>query len=310
MTTSFIVRHDPGSIVPARTVPDAVHELLTNGWTRLQYGTIAHQFDSLVRSLTSITEDPDRDRYVVNDEIELDSDGENDIGLIIKPRGGIKHRPRPDEITENRLAYDDTKFTFHYKQRLLGYYGRHPGLIERHAGFFLEVARMHDETSLLGLLIAQEIDRQMPGYDFVERMKQAWFDNLLRLLRYLCDGDVPNIAKGHRDKCFITIHPGSDRGGFWLLDAHGHIIADAGETARDSVPIFLSRKAWEITRGRLRGVVHGVRDTTFGSIAGRTPRHTAVCFMHAEVRADERCWAKANIDQLNVPSYVRQFEMS
>jgi isopenicillin N synthase-like dioxygenase len=169
---------------------------------------------------------------------------------------------------------------------------------------------MHDEASLLALEIAEEMDRQMPGYAFSQRMQRVWNENLLRLLRYLCDGDVPNIAQRHRDKSFLTIHIGSDRGGLWLADNRDTILADAGETQTDSVLIFLSRKAWEITRGTLKGIIHGVRDTTFPSLLGRMPRHTAVGFFHAEVSGDERAWAAEHMHELSIPEHVKRFELS
>ena len=124
------------------------------------------------------------------------------------------------------------------------------------------------------------------------------------------DGDVPNIAQRHRDKSFLTIHIGSDRGGLWLADNRDTILADAGETQTDSVLIFLSRKAWEITRGTLKGIIHGVRDTTFPSLLGRMPRHTAVGFFHAEVSGDERAWAAEHMHELSIPEHVKRFELS
>lgn len=297
-------------IVPAYSIEEAAQNLLRDGWTRLSYGTLSRQFNPVIKTLRAITEDPERHLYEIRDARELDADGEQDLGLIIKPKGGTKTRPRKDEIAEGRLTYDDTKFTYQHKQRILGYYARHPGLIEKHPEFFLHTARMHDEASLLALEIAEEMDKQMPGYAFAQRMQKTWSKNLLRLLRYLCDGDVPNIAQRHRDKSFLTIHIGSDRGGLWLADNKDAILADAGETQTDSVLIFLSRKAWEITRGNLKGIVHGVRDTTFTNLLGRMPRHTAVGFFHAEVEDDERAWADEHMHELTIPDHVKKFEMS
>lgn len=295
------------SITPARDIGEAVSNLLRNGWTRLEYPAVARGFTSIIESFTSMTNDPDRHHYAVTDRRELDADGEPDIGLIEKAKGQRKPNPRPDEIAEGRTRYDSTKFTHHFKPRLLGYLGRVPGAIDRHAQFFLENARMYGELVLIMQEVAEEMDRQMPGYSFAARFNACNHQHVLRLLRYLCDGP-PEIALAHRDQCFLTAHPRSDRSGpLWLLDSNGTIIEDAEETRDDSILLFLGRKAWEVTRGKLQGVPHGVKDRLCNAGTLRTPRHTAVAFSHVDRTAADLAFFKENASALTFPPQLKEW---
>ena len=297
-------------IVPAQDVGEAVHNMLERGWTRLEYPSISRRFEQLVSSFIAMISDEARDQYVITDPRELDADGEPDLGLMFKAKGQLKPQPRPDEIAEGRLRYDSTKAVHHFNPRLLAYLGRTPGIIEKHAEFFLESARLHAATALLVIELAEEMDRRMPGYDFAGRVRMMETVHKSRLLHYECDGPTQEIATRHRDKCFITPHVRSSRGGLWLVDSEDTIVPDAEETRANSVLLFFGRHAWEITRGRLKGIVHGVKDTTFGDLIGRTPRQTLVSFMHAHTTAEDRAWAKDNMSQLNIPAHVERFAQS
>ncbi len=298
----------PIPIEHATNLKDAVGILLKNGWCRLEYTTLSRQFDPVIEQFIKLTEDPKRERYLVEHPREID-DGEPYLGLMQSTKGELKKNPRRDEIAEGRLRHDETKFKFHANNRLLGHYGR-SGLIREHQKFLLEVMRMHGEAMLLGQDVAEELDRQLPGYNFLERMLETEHMCLTRLLRYMCDGKSPGIATRHRDKDFLTIHTRSDRGGLWLADNRDMIIADAEETRANSVLIFFGRKAWEITRGRLKGIIHGVRDLTFDDMIGRMPRHTAVSFLHASVKADELAWADDHMNQLQIPPHIDRFGLA
>lgn len=297
------------SIVPAKDVGEATYNLLRNGWTRLEYPTLSRRFEPVVATFIGLTNDPDRGRYLVKHHREID-DGEPYLGLMESTKGQLKSKPRKDEIAENRLRYDETKFKFHLNNRLLGHYGKIPGLIEAHHEFLLQLSRMHSEAIVLGLDIAEELDRQLPGYGFFERMLMAEQAALSRLLRYMCDGESPGIATRHRDKDFLTIHERSDRGGLWLADNNDMIIPDAQETLANSVLLFFGRKAWEITRGKLKGIVHGVRDLTFHDLTRRMPRHTAVTFLHAHVSKEEQAWADDHMSDLTIHPHVDRFGLA
>lgn len=294
-------------IVPAQDIGEAVHNMLERGWTRLEYPSISRRFEQLVSSFIAMIGDEMRDQYVITDTRELDTDGEPDLGLIFKAKGQVKPRPRPDEIAEGRLRYDSTKAVHHYNPRLLAYLGRTPGVLEKHAEFFLESARLHASTVLLVIELAEEMDRRMPGYGFADRVRMMEWEHKSRLLHYECDGPTQEIATRHRDKCFITPHARSSRGGLWLVDNRDTIVPDAEETRANSVLLFFSRQAWEITRGKLKGIVHGVKDTTFNDLVGRTPRQTLVSFVKAHTTEEDRAWAKDNMSQLNIPAHVDRF---
>ncbi|MEI7719599.1 MAG: hypothetical protein WCI89_00075 [bacterium] len=181
--------------------------------------------------------------------------------------------------------------------------------MQEQAKFFSALSITQGQCVLLGYELAEQLDRLMPDYNFVQRMHEAEGASRLRLLRYLCDGERPGIAQRHRDQCFITIHIRSDRPQLWLANrGNTQIIEDAQETRDDSVLIFLGRKAWEITRGDLDGIVHGVLDPTFGE-TGRPPRHTVVSFLHASVSQAEREWGEENMPRLAIPSFVSDYGM-
>lgn len=294
-------------IVPAEDVGEAVHNMLAHGWTRLEYPSISRRFEQLISSFITMINDEMRNQYVISDARELDGDGEPDLGLIFKAKGQLKLNPRPDEIAEGRLRYDSTKAVHHFNPRLLAYLGRTSGVIEKHAEFFLESARLHAATVLLVIELAEEMDRRMPGYNFAERVRMMEYEHKSRLLHYLCDGPTQAIATRHRDKCFITPHARSSRGGLWLVDSKDMIVPDAEETRANSILLFFSRQAWEITRGKLKGIVHGVKDTTFDDLVGRTPRQTLVSFVKAHTTDEDRAWAKDNMSQLNIPAHVNRF---
>lgn len=294
-------------IVPAKDVGEAVHNLLRSGWTRLEYPTLSRRFETLASTFTAMTNDERRCDYVVPDARELDRQSEPDLGLIENAKGQLKLKPRADEIAEQRLRYDSTKFKHQFKPRLLGYLGRYPGRVERHAEFFLDNARMYGEATLLLLEITEELDRRLPGYRFVERVREADHHHLLRQLRYLCDGPTPDIAMGHRDQDFITIHNRSDRGGLWVVDNDGNIIAEVEETSANSILIFFGRKAWQMTRGKLQGIMHGAKDITFSDLTGRMPRQTSVFFGHVCETDEESTFLHNNASKLVFPDHVKRW---
>ncbi len=293
-------------IVAAKDIGEAVHNLLKNGWTRLECESLARTFDPVIATFIDVTKDADRKRFVVDARRELDADNEPDLGLFLREKGHPKLKPRQDEIAEGRLTYDDTKFVYHHRPRVLGYYSRIPGLIERHVEFFAHISRMHGESQLLIHEIAEELDRQFPGFGLYERSLEGEWKTVTRLLRYLCDGPSPKMANRHRDQDFITIQQRSDRLGLWLADNNNVIQPSAEETRTDSVLIFFGRKAWAMTKGRLKGIVHGVTDTMFHDEV-RKPRHTAVSFGHAILRPDEEAWGAENANQLRLPKHVDEY---
>ena len=295
----------------ARTLDEAAVNLLEYGYTRLQSRTLPRRVPTLSRRFATITEDMRRQLLVISHPREQHADGTNDLGFREVRRGDIKHNPRPDEIAEGRTEYDETKVVFHYNGRALGYWsGRGVGGLLREQGeFFSECGLIQGECVLLGYELAERLDRLLEGYNFVQRMREVEGAARLRLLRYLCDGEKPAIAQRHRDQCFITIHIRSDRPQLWLADrSNTHIIEDAQETRDDSVLVFLGRKAWEITRGKLDGIVHGVLDPTFQK-EKRLPRHTAVFFLHASVYPEEQQWGHENIGRLAIPPFVSNYGM-
>ena len=294
------------AIVPATNIGEAVHNLLKDGWTRLECPTLGRRYDTLIDSFLRMVSSPESEKYVIGAPRELDKDGEPDIGLIFKAKGQKKPHPRADEIAEGRTAYDSTKWTHHFKPRLLGYLDKTPGLLESHDTFFLESARMQSEAALLMLEIAEEMDRAMPGYDFAQRFLLGDSKHVTRLLHYLCDGPA-EIAQRHRDQCFITGAIRSSRKGLWLVDNHGTIIRSAEETRPDSILIFFGRKAWEITRGRIQGIVHGVKDTSAHNPLTRKPRQSAIFFGHADVLPEEANWARDHMSDLTIPQHVEQW---
>jgi hypothetical protein len=287
----------------AATIDEAVENLLLQGWTRLTYPALGRSLETLVEPFIRVTTDPSRSDLVVSASRELDRDKEPDIGLIENAMGQVKPNPRPDEIAEGRTKFDATKFKHQFKPRLLGYVAQHSGAMDRHGSFLLENARVYGMCSLLMLEIAEALDRQMPGYNFVSRMRAADHYHLLRLLRYVCDGPF-EIARPHRDQNFISAQIGSDRGGLWLVDSTGRIVADAGETDPDSILIFWGRKMWQMTGGKIQGIIHGVKDTTHGA-SSRIPRHTAVFFGHVLETTEEKEYLQANAAKLAFPDHVK-----
>lgn len=293
----------------ALNLDQAAGNLLELGYTRLICPSLPPRFPKLVVEFAEISEDGRRKLLVIPHLREQHADGTNDLGFREVRRGNIKKNPRTDEIAEGRTKYDETKFVLHFNARALGYWSGHDAeeLLREHEQFFFELSLVQSESMLIGYEIAERFDHLLPGYGFVKRMHEAEYLARLRLLRYLCDGVEPSIAQRHRDQCFLTIHIRSDRPGLWLANKdHTQIIEDAQETREDSVLIFLGRKAWEITNGKLDGIIHGVLDPTFGE-AGRTPRHTAVSFLHATVRDEEQGWGTNNIHQLVIPQHVSDY---
>jgi hypothetical protein len=289
----------------AHTLNEVAANLVRLGYTRYACPTLPARFPKVVETFAKLTQSADAELLAITDLRELHEDGKSNLGLRQVRKGELKENPRQDEIAEGRLTYDDTKFYYHGNQRTLGYFANRGGVIERHRDFFLETTLMNAECVILGLEITDRMDALMPGYNFAKRMLAREDAAVGRLLRYLCDGDKPNIAQMHRDQNFLTVHIKSDRPQLWLADRDGHIIADAQETRDDSVLIFLCRKAWQITRGALPGIWHGVLDPTFGS--DRVPRHTAVNFLHATVTEDEERWTAENIQLLRPPQHLVEY---
>lgn len=294
-------------LTTAATLDAAADALLEHGYVRLLMPTVAKHIRPIITGFKRLTEDPNRAKLVVSALRERHQDGANDLGLREVRRGGTKHNPRPDEIAEGRTQYDETKYVFHYNGRALGYWADMGCIIHEHAPFFLELGMLQGRCTLLAYEMAERLDRKMPGYQFVNRLREAEQAGRVRLLRYLCDGHLPGIAQRHRDQDFITVHVHSDRPQLWLADRNNErILENAEETREDSVLIFFGRKAWEITRGKLQGIVHGVLDPTFGE-KNRSPRHTIVSFMHATVTPSEEAWAQAHIRDLKIPDSVSNF---
>ncbi len=294
----------PLPIIPAQSIPEAVTNLLRDGWTRLECPGLGRRHEQVIANFIGMCNDPNRDAYAVHDQRELDPQGEPDLGLVYRSLGQKKNNPRPDEVTEERTMYDQSKFFMHFHPRYFGYIGRTPGLIEKHRDFFLHATRMHAEANLLLFDIAEEMDRRMPGFNFLARtgLGQHW--NVLRLLHYLCDGPRPDIAQRHRDRCFLTVHIRSSRGGLWFADNKDRIVSNAEETRANSVLLFFGREAWDITQGAIQGIVHGVHDTMFNDLLSRTSRQTSVFFGHAHVHPQEQAWALDHMGDLKIPEHV------
>jgi len=307
MVTATVLKptkFQPLEVVDAKTLDEAAENLLKRGWTRLTCPTMPQRFERVISAFVPLTEDPNRDEYKIDARREF-ADGQSELGLLETTRGKLKSKPRPDEIAEGRVREDETKYKFQFNNRLPGYYSR-KGLIERHVSFFSEVAQLHGEALLLGLEVAEKLDQEMPNYGFLERMFTGEHGAMTRLLRYMCDGEQPGIAQRHRDRDFLTIHVRSDRPGLWLADKNDVIVPDACETRTNSVLMFFGRKAWEITHGKIRGIVHGVTDTTFKDKL-RFPRHTIVTFLHAAVSAEEDAWGKTHVHELNLLPHVDKY---
>ena len=294
----------PLEVVDAQSLDEAADNLLKKGWTRLSCTTLPQRFERVISAFVPMTDDPNRPDYAIDAKREF-ADGKSELGLLETTKGTLKSNPRPDEIAEGRVREDETKYKFQFNNRLPGYYSR-KGLIERHVSFFSEVAQLHSEALLLGLEMAEKLDERMPNYGFLERMFAGEHGAMTRLLRYMCDGESPGIAQRHRDRDFLTIHVRSDRKGLWLADKNDVIVPDAQETRTNSVLMFFGRKAWEMTEGKIKGIVHGVTDTTFGDSL-RFPRHTIVTFLHAAVREDEQKWGNAHVHELTIPPHVDRY---
>ncbi len=293
----------------APNLDQAAQNLLEFGCTRLRNLVLPRRVPKIIRGFAKITGDLRRSLLVIPDLREQQSDGTNDLGFREVRRGDTKHNPRPDEIAEGRTSHDETKFVLHYYPRALGYWsGRDvEAFIRENERFFFQLGVLQSESTLLCYEIAERFDRLLPGYNFMARMLEAECLSRLRLLRYLCDGTEPGIAQRHRDQCFLTIHIRSDRPQLWLANRDNtQIIENAQETRDDSVLMFLGRKCWEITRGKLDGIVHGVLDPTFGQ-EGRSPRHTVVSFHHAGVNNEDRKWGRDNSYTLKIPPLIERF---
>lgn len=287
----------------ARTFDEAAQNLITLGFTRLE-SNLPKRFEAVVLPFAKLTEDPDGELLKIDADREKHEDGTADLGLRIARKGDIKLNPRPDEIAEGRTNYDETKFIYHGNDRALGYFAERPDLIRRHRNFFFESTLLHNECNILALEVADRLDVHLPGFAFAKRMLKVQALSRLRLLRYLCDGTSPAIAQRHRDQCFLTIHIKSDRAGLWLADRNNeNIIIDVQETRDDSVLLFFGRKAWELTYGQLKGVLHGVTDPAYG-LNDRAPRHTGVDFQHVDVPEPALDWSAKNMDQLQIPHHI------
>ncbi len=304
---------DLGSTQPARSqlmtatsVDEAAQNLLEHGFTRL-VSNLPQRFNAVVPPFARLTQEPEGELLKIDHPRERHADGTSDLGLRIARKGDKKLNPRPDEIAEGRITYDETKFVYHHNDRALGYFGQHQQLLRRHREFFFASSLLHNECNVLALEIAENLDNYLPGYHFAQRLMKVQSMSRLRLLRYLCNGTSPSIAQQHRDQCFLTIHIKSDRPGLWLADRRNeYIIADAEETRDDSVLLFFGRKAWEFTRGRLQGIVHGVVDTTYES-ADRKPRHTGVDFQHIELSYEDLEWSGQHVRELVLPPLVANY---
>jgi hypothetical protein len=303
--TEELVQSKRTVICAAQSLEEAAYNLIRDGWTRLSHTALPPLFDQVIPAFADLTTDPRRDEYLIRHPREFD-DGEPALGLMPLTNGKVKPNPRLDELVEGRARKDARKFRYHHNLRSLGYFAAHPGLVERNSMFFLRTAEMFSAAILLGREIAEELDKQLPGFYFAERMRMQTDHFLLRLLRYLCTDERPEMAQPHTDRDFLTVHIRSDRPGLFLVDGHGTLITDANEDDQESILLFFGRHAWEITRGELRAIPHGVIDTTFRS-RDRAPRHTAVCFLHGYANDSSRIWAEKRVGELAMPQCVHEY---
>lgn len=169
-------------------------------------------------------------------QAHMPEDDEPEDGLIVRSRGEGKDpkmywqwRPR----TFGPLRQNGARFT--------------PELTT----FIVACKQLHRRCVDTSVRFAQEMDRQMPGYNFAGHMS-SYVQHVLRILRY--DASATTAARNHVDKCFLTLHLAESRDGLWVW---GKPVSDI----QDQAIVFPGLKAEIMTGKRILAAEHKVIQT-------------------------------------------------
>lgn len=248
---------------------------------------IFKDFERLVGSLDSAA-------WKINDPEEIYSD-RPDLGFFHRTKGEAKYSPRPDEIAANVPTYEKEKWVLHYNERLLAYLIRNKATLEPYKAMLGRLSYMHRALTHVSLLIAEDLDRLLPGYQFTKRLLSEGEHSKSKMFMYPLK-DRPKRVRVHRDQSLLTIQVTGTLPGLMLWDEKDTLVPVL-ETDPESIFIFFGLKMFPLSRGRYKGVAHGV-DFTQANASGEMNRFSLIHFIQGELSSEERAWMKENQEQL------------
>jgi hypothetical protein len=112
---------------------------------------------------------------------------------------------------------------------------------------------------------------------------------VLRVLRYLEVAALANDAIPHIDRGLLTLHIYATHEGLIVVLPNGEQVR-VRECELDSITAFWGRKYMAASRGKTRGVPHGVKYKRVGG----EDRYCIVAFIHPETIEADASWLRAN----------------
>lgn len=236
-----------------------LRQLIDDGKQELPFQYSSFQQNELIRGLKKIIDLPaeERDRWLFR--VKGDTTSEPDNGL--SERG----------VNDGK----DHKFFFHYRncliEQLIG-----AGInIEPHQEFFKSAQRLYNSLASYAEDVLINLDKQLPGYDFHERLiaREVQLRHVLRLLYY--EPNHENMARIHDDRDGITFAVAESRPG--LLFENENILYTPAE---NKILVFNGLKAELHTDGKLKSMRHYVKNLVL-----HEPRWAIVFFTHYHIDA-------------------------
>lgn len=311
-----LVKTEEGAVLVERAIKprSALYEFVRNqqiaeqflekGWAEIP-SSVPSLFSPIMRGFDLLVKDTERGAWKI-DALMEHRDNKPDLGLLEQRKGEKKPDPRPDEVAEGRIYFDEDKFLLHINARLVGYLFNGGADIKRYAEMLFAGIQANSSCYLLALAIAENLDRVLPGFHFFERTKEGEHDTLTRSIIYpYGERKGKTKARPHRDQCFITVHVKSSFPGLSILDNNQKEVP-VNEATDDKVLVFPGRKFFSITKGIVKGTLHGVMERRKGSLVtprferriAQEDRKTLVAFIHCTVTPEEKIWEKENVSQL------------
>lgn len=268
-------------------------ELIERGFASIP-SSLPTLTDQIFEGMERLASDRGNELWKIPDEMEIYSD-RLDLGFFQRTKGQLRQNPRPDEVAVNAPMYEKDKFVLHYNDRLLAYLARNKTPIDSYAAMLKRLSYMHRAAAHLSILVAEDLDRLMPGYDFTRRLLEEGEHNKSKLFMYPLK-DKPRRVRVHRDQSLLTIQVAGTHPGLVLWDEKGEK-ASVSETDPSSVLIFFGIKMFPITKGRYKGIAHGV-DFRESIASGAAYRHSLVCFIQGSLAQEERAWMRDHYEEL------------
>jgi len=162
---------------------------------------------------------------------------------------------------ENEHVVQDTKLYFHYRPFIARLLRRRKGFSHTEEYLLNSAGLLYRKLEQEILRIGQALDNVLPGFQVAEGLRANAhpepFGHVLRYLLYKKAEEAgEELARGHTDRCAITLHVADSRPGLVVYLGGGEQFLV--ETQPDTLILFFGKRLSVRTNGRVRSLNHRV----------------------------------------------------